>query len=101
MPWAVNEGGEHIYFPLTTLAFWIGSVTSMICGYIGMKIATSANVKVTYLCAAKGIDEGFDVAFRGGQVLGFVLVGLSLIILEILILVYKPLVVTELNADGT
>jgi len=66
MPWAKNEGGEHILFPLTTFAFLVGSATSMVCGYIGMKVATQANVKVTYLCAAKGIDEGFDVAFKGG-----------------------------------
>jgi len=73
----------------------------MVCGYIGMKVATASNVKVTYLCASKGIDEGFDVAFRGGQVLGFCLVGLSLIILEILILCYKPFVVTEANEGHT
>jgi len=66
MPWAKNEGGEYIMFPLTTFAFLVGSATSMVCGYIGMKVATQANVKVTYLCAAKGIDEGFDVAFKGG-----------------------------------
>lgn len=101
MPWATNEGGERIYFPLTTFAFLIGSATSMVCGYIGMKVATASNVKVTYLCASKGIDEGFDVAFRGGQVLGFCLVGLSLIILEVLILCYKPFVVTEANEGHT
>jgi len=73
----------------------------MLCGYVGMMVATHANVKVTYLCAAKDINEGFDVAFKGGQVLGFVLVGLSLIILEILILCYKPFVITEENKDFT
>lgn len=54
-----------------------------------MMIATTTNVKVTYLCN-RSIDEGFMVAFNGGQVLGFVLVGLALGILEILILVFKP-----------
>ena len=53
-----------------------------------MKIATVCNYKVTYLC---NIDKfaGFKVAFQGGQVLGFVLVGLALLVLEILILSYK------------
>jgi len=60
----------------------------MLCGYIGMVIATIANYKTTYLCNIEKHD-GFKVAFQGGQVLGFVLVGLALLILEILILSYK------------
>jgi Na+/H+-translocating membrane pyrophosphatase len=31
-------------------AFLVGAFTSMIAGFIGMKIATITNVKVTYLC---------------------------------------------------
>ena len=84
MPWAA----DHHKFPYTMFAFLIGAVTSMLCGYIGMVIATIANYKTTYLC---NIDKfaGFKVAFQGGQVLGFVLVGLALLVLEILILSYK------------
>jgi H(+)-translocating pyrophosphatase len=100
MPWMPNQAKDQISFPLTTFAFIVGAVTSMACGFIGMKVATDANVKVTLKCGAS-IHEGFDVAFRGGQVLGFVLVGLALVVLEILILVYKPIVVTEANADHT
>jgi Na+/H+-translocating membrane pyrophosphatase len=37
----------------------------MIAGYIGMMIATTTNVKVTYLCN-RDIDEGFQAAFAGG-----------------------------------
>ena len=83
MPWAT---GAHA-FPYTTVAFLVGAATSMACGYVGMMIATTCNVKTTYLC---NIDrfEGFKVAFQGGQVLGFVLVGLALLILEIIILSY-------------
>jgi len=83
MPWATETK-----FPYTMVAFIIGASTSMLCGYIGMVIATIANVKTTYLCNI-GSHEGFRVAFQGGQVLGFVLVGLALLILEILILSYK------------
>jgi len=101
MPWAENEAGVQLLFPWTTFAFLIGAFTSMLCGYIGMKVATTANVKTTYLCASQDINAGFDVAFKGGQVLGFVLVGLSLLVLEILILSYKPFVVTEKNDKHT
>ena len=83
MPWNSPNA-----FPFTTIAFLIGAGTSMLCGYIGMMIATTCNVKTTYLCNIDRFD-GFVVAFQGGQVLGFCLVGLALLILEIIILSYK------------
>jgi hypothetical protein len=46
MPWA--EGSLPV--PYTTISFLIGAGTSMLAGFIGMMIATTANVKVTYLC---------------------------------------------------
>jgi Na+/H+-translocating membrane pyrophosphatase len=64
----------------TTAAFLIGSATSILSGYIGMKIATYTNVRTTKE-AAEDIGKGFVVAYRGGQVLGFVLVGLALFVL--------------------
>ena len=83
MPWNSPNA-----FPYTMFAFIIGAGTSMLCGYIGMVIATVCNYKTTYLCNIDRFD-GFKVAFQGGQVLGFCLVGLALLILEILILSYK------------
>lgn len=72
----------------------------MIAGYIGMMIATTTNVKVTYLCNFS-IDEGFITAFNGGQVLGFVLVGLALGILDLLILAYRPNILHVIGENGT
>jgi len=92
VPWEVSE--TSVAFPFTMVAFIVGAFTSMMAGYIGMKIATVANVKTTYLCCTSD-DEGFKVAYRGGQVLGFVLVGLALLILEVLILCYKPYIVGD------
>jgi H+-translocating diphosphatase len=74
----------------TTIAFLIGGFTSIISGYIGMRIATFTNVRTTYECA-EDIHKGFVVAYRGGQVLGFCLVGLALVILQVLIIVYKAI----------
>lgn len=62
MPWA--EGAVSS-FPYTMVAFLIGAGTSMLCGYIGMMIATIANYKTTYLCNISKF-EGFKVAFQGG-----------------------------------
>ena len=81
-------------------AFIVGAATSMLAGYVGMMIATTTNYKVTYLCNTS-IDAGFIAAFNGGQVLGFCLVGVALLILEILILCYKPYVLGFIGDNGT
>ena len=51
--------------PYTTVAFLIGAQTSMLCGYLGMRIATMTNWRTTYACNIS-IDDGFHVAFKGG-----------------------------------
>jgi inorganic pyrophosphatase len=97
---AVDQFAVAYAFPFTTVAFIVGAFTSMLSGYIGMKIATATNYKVTYLCCVD-IDEGFKIAYRGGQVLGFVLVGLALLILDIMILSYKPFVIGDATVNDT
>lgn len=71
---------KEIGYFYTTAAFLIGGATSILSGYIGMRIAVYTNVRTTKECA-EDIHKGFVVAYRGGQVLGFVLVGLALLIL--------------------
>ena len=82
------------YVLYTTVAFILGSITSIVSGYIGMYVATRCNVRVTY-CAAytKGnagekLSSAFIVAFRGGCVMGFILVALALSVLTLIIGVY-------------
>ena len=72
----------------------------MLCGLIGMRTAVFSNVRVTYSCN-ESIEKGFHVAFNGGMVLGFCLVGLALLILEILILCYRPYVVGDAKVGDT
>lgn len=74
----------------TTIAFLVGGFTSIVSGFIGMKIATYTNVRTTFE-SAEDIHKGFVVAYRGGQVLGFILVGLALLILQCIIIVYKAI----------
>ena len=87
-------------FPYTALAFLVGASTSILAGYIGMEIAVYTNTRTTFSCCKgemitvdgeqiKDLKDGFMTAFRGGQVLGFVLVGLALFILEILLIIFK------------
>lgn len=76
--------------PYTTIPFLLGAFTSIIAGYIGMQIAVRANVR-TAKEARYSLDRAFNVAFRGGLVLGFVLVGLALLVLIVLIIMYKSM----------
>ena len=78
----------------TTAAFVIGGFTSIVSGYIGMRIAVYTNVRTTKE-SAHDIQDGFIVAYRGGQVLGFVLVGLALFILQLIIIVYRHMFITN------
>ena len=70
-----------------TLAFIIGSFTSMVCGYIGMKVAVMSNYRTTYK-AISSLEEAFITAFRGGCVMGFSSVGLGLGVLTTLMIIY-------------
>ena len=49
----------------TTCAFLVGGITSILSGFIGMKIAVYTNVRTTKECA-ESISNGFVVAYRGG-----------------------------------
>src|SRR3989338_406441 len=60
----INEG------PFTAIAFVSGSVISILAGFIGMRIATKANVR-TAQAARTSLAKAFDVAFKSGTVLGF------------------------------
>jgi inorganic pyrophosphatase len=68
--------------------FILGALTSILSGYIGMKIAVKANVR-TCKKAMDGLHDAFIVAFRGGMVLGFTLVGLALLVLMLIIMAYR------------
>lgn len=53
-----------------------------------MRIAVYTNTRVTFTCCSS-VHKGFITAFRGGQVLGFVLVGLAILNIMIIILLFK------------
>ena len=61
--------GNEKSSPLIGIAFIIGSVFSALAGYIGMRIATKANVR-TAQAARKSLSEALKVSFTGGSVMG-------------------------------
>ena len=80
----------------TTIAFIIGSQTSLIAGYIGMKIATLTNIRTTYN-SCYSLGKAFYTSYLGGCVMGFFLVSCSIIVLTTLILIYKTIHFTKLE----
>lgn len=62
----------------TAFAFAIGAIISIVCGAIGMIIATRANYKTTY-CAKRSLAAAFRTAYRSGVAMGFALVSLGLL----------------------
>ncbi|KAG9150921.1 hypothetical protein Leryth_003048 [Lithospermum erythrorhizon] len=72
----------------STIAFVLGAITSVISGFLGMKIATYANARTT-LEARKGVGKAFITAFRSGAVMGFLLAANGLLVLYIIINVFQ------------
>jgi K(+)-stimulated pyrophosphate-energized sodium pump len=63
--------------PLTAICFIAGAVFSVAAGYIGMTVATKANVR-TAEAARHGMPEALKIAFSGGAVMGLGVVGLGI-----------------------
>ena len=62
------------------IAFIIGAVMSAAAGFIGMKIATYANVRVTNRAReSKDLGKTLKVAFKGGSVMGLCVAGFALL----------------------
>ncbi len=71
---------------LTAIAYIVGAFCSALSGYLGMNVATKANVR-TASSARGSLNGALDVAFKGGAVMGLCVVGLGILGLSILFLV--------------
>jgi K(+)-stimulated pyrophosphate-energized sodium pump len=73
--------------PLIALSFVVGALSSALAGFIGMRVATKANVRTTH-AARTSLGKALEVAFAGGSVMGMGVVGLGVLGLGVLFLVY-------------
>ncbi len=65
--------------PWGAVAYVFGAALSALAGYVGMRIATSANSRTTEAARVGGIPKALPIAFRGGAVMGFTVAGLGLL----------------------
>ena len=82
----VTEGTSY----LVAVSFIVGALCSGLAGFIGMKVATKANVRTTN-AAQKSLGKALEIAFSGGAVMGLGVVGLGVLGLGSLFLLYSNL----------
>ncbi len=75
---------------LTALGVPIAGIFSGLCGYFGMKTATSASSRTT-MAAKKSLNDGLRVAFRAGAVMGLCVTGFALLDISVWFLVLSQL----------
>ena len=79
---------------LVAVSFILGAICSALAGFIGMKVATKANVRTT-AAARNSLGKALEVAFAGGAVMGLGVVGLGVLGLGTLFLVYSGMFGTD------
>ena len=73
----------------TAICFLVGALFSTFAGYIGMNVATKANVRTANAARTKGMNKALSIAFSGGSVMGMCVVGLGLMGVSVIYLITK------------
>ncbi len=86
-----NASGQIIAF-----GFLVGAFTSALAGYLGMMTAVDTNSRTTE-AAKHGLAKAFRVAFLGGSVTGFLVVGLGLLAVSLFFFMFQ----SDILSGGT
>lgn len=84
--------------PVIAISFLIGAFTSALAGYIGMRIATKANVRTTH-AARTSLAKALKVSFTGGTVMGLGVAGLAVLGLGSLFILFYHIYVLNTGGD--
>ena len=95
---AVGNATQETSHWLIGVSFVCGAACSGLAGFIGMKVATKANVRTTS-AAREGLNGALAIAFSGGAVMGMSVVGLAVIGLSVLMIIYTTLFIGEAGWD--
>jgi K(+)-stimulated pyrophosphate-energized sodium pump len=82
-----NEVGSN---GMVAVSFIVGALCSGLAGFIGMRVATKANVRTTQ-AARTSLGKALEVAFAGGSVMGLGVVGLGVLGLSSLFWIYQEI----------
>src|ERR1700752_3391536 len=93
------DGREIHSHWVIAVAFIIGAVFSATAGYIGMKVATKANVRTTQ-AARTSLAKALRVSFTGGTVMGLGVAGLAVFGLGGLFITFHAMFVDPLTGEG-
>ena len=74
---------------VTAICFLCGALFSILAGYIGMNVATKANVRTANAARTNGMNKALAIAFSGGSVMGMCVVGLGLLGASVLFIITK------------
>ena len=74
---------------MSALAFLVGAGFSVAAGYVGMDVATKANVRTANAAREGGMNRALHIAFSGGSVMGMGVVGLGLLGASLLYVITK------------
>lgn len=92
------SSNPHSHWAIS-LAFIFGAVCSAVAGYIGMKVATKANVR-TAQAARTSLSKALNVSFTGGAVMGLGVAGLAVLGLGGVYLILKQVFAPEAAANS-
>ena len=84
-----NQGRDDSSW-LIAVSFFVGALCSGLAGYLGMRAATTANVRTTN-AAREGLGPALKIAFSGGSIMGMNVVGLGILGLSTLFIIYSNL----------
>ncbi len=85
----------------TAICYLVGAVCSATAGFLGMKVATKANVRTTQ-AARTSQNAALGIAFSGGAVMGMSVTGLGLLGLGLLYLIFEdPTIVNGFAMGGS
>ena len=81
--------GENSW--ITAVCFLCGAIFSILAGYVGMNVATKANVRTANAARTSGMNKALSIAFSGGSVMGMCVVGLGLLGASVLYIIIGKL----------